>query len=79
MNYTQFIVSCINTYRKEDQNVDTSPLLRRRIKIPMGGYTETKCGAETEGKAIQRQYYLGIHAIYSYQTQSLLWMPPSAC
>ena len=27
-------------------------LLRRRNKIPMGGDTETKCGAETEEKAI---------------------------
>ena len=28
-------------------------LLRRGITIPMGGETETKFGAETEGKAIQ--------------------------
>jgi hypothetical protein len=32
--------------------VDTSVLLRREIKIPVGGDTETKFGAETEGKAI---------------------------
>ena len=38
--------------RKEDQSVDTLVLLRRENKIPMGGNTETKCGAETEGKAI---------------------------
>jgi hypothetical protein len=38
--------------KKEDQSVDTSVLLRRGNKIPMGGDTETKCGAETEGKAI---------------------------
>ena len=31
-------------------------------KIPMGD-TETKCGAETEGKAIQRLSYLGIEPI----------------
>jgi hypothetical protein len=37
---------------KEDQSVDTSVLLRRGNKIPMEGVTETKCGAETEGRAI---------------------------
>jgi hypothetical protein len=34
--------------------VDASVLLRRENKILKGGNTETKCGAETEGKAIQR-------------------------
>jgi hypothetical protein len=38
--------------KKGDQSVDTMILLRRGIKIPMGGVTETKCGAETQGKAI---------------------------
>ena len=47
--------------KKEDQSVDTSILLRRGNKIPMGGDTETKCGAETEGKAIQRLPHLEIH------------------
>jgi hypothetical protein len=36
----------------EDQNVNTFVLLRREIKIPMRGDTETMCGAETEGKPI---------------------------
>ena len=58
--------------KKEDQRVDTSVLLRRENKIPMGGDTETKYGAEIEGKAIQRLPHLGIHPIYSYQTQILL-------
>jgi hypothetical protein len=31
--------------------------------IPMGGDTETKCGAETEGKAIQRLPHLGNPAL----------------
>jgi hypothetical protein len=48
---------------KEDQSVDTSVLLRRGNKIPMGGDTVTKCGAETEEKAIQRLLHLGIHLI----------------
>jgi hypothetical protein len=38
--------------KKEDQSVATSVLLRRGVKMPMGGVTETKCGAEIEGKAI---------------------------
>jgi hypothetical protein len=64
--------------KKEDQSMDTLVLLRRGNKIPMGG--DTKCGAETEGKDIQRRLsHLGIHSIYSYQTQTLLWMPTSAC
>jgi hypothetical protein len=65
--------------KKEDQSVDTSILLRRDSKIPMGGDTKTNCGTETEGKAIQRLPHLGIHPIYSYQTQTLLWMSRSTC
>jgi hypothetical protein len=45
--------------KKAYQSVDTFILLRRRDKIPMGEVTETKCGAETEGKAIQRLPHLG--------------------
>jgi hypothetical protein len=56
--------------KKEDQSVDTSVLLRRGNKIPMGGETETKCGAETEGMTIPRFLHLGIHPIYSHQTQT---------
>jgi hypothetical protein len=40
-------------------------------KILIGGNMETKCGAETEGKAIQRLPHLGIYPIYSHQTQTL--------
>ena len=40
---------------------------------------QTKFGAETEGKVIQWLSHLGIHPVYSYQTQTLLWMPTSAC
>ena len=43
------------------------------------GNTGTMSGAETEGKAIQTLPHLGIHPIYSHQTQMLLWMPGSAC
>jgi hypothetical protein len=55
--------------KKEDQSVDTSILFRRGNKIPVEGVKETKCGAETEGKAIQRLPHLGIHPTYSHQTQ----------
>jgi hypothetical protein len=53
--------------KKKDQSVDTSILLRSGNRIPMEGVTETKCGAETEGKAIQRLPHLGMHRIYSHQ------------
>ena len=65
--------------KKEDRIVDTSVLLRMENKIPMGGVTEARCRAETEGKTIQRLSHFGIHPIYSYQTQTLLWMPISVC
>jgi hypothetical protein len=53
---------------KEDQSVDASVLLRRVNKILTGVNMETKYGAETEGKAIQRLSHLGIHPIHSHQT-----------
>jgi hypothetical protein len=65
--------------RKEDQSMDTSVFLRRENKIPLGGDTETKYGAETKEKTIHRLPHMGIHPIYSHQTQTLLWMPTSAC
>jgi hypothetical protein len=58
--------------QKEDQSVDTSPLLRMENKVPMEGVTETKFGAETEGKTIQRLPHPGIHPIISHQTQTLI-------
>jgi hypothetical protein len=65
--------------KKADQSVDASVLVRRGNKILMGGNTETKCGSETEEKAIQRLSDLGIHPIYSHQTLTLLQMPQNAC
>jgi hypothetical protein len=65
--------------KEEDQSVDTSILLRRGNKIPMEGFTETKCGEETEGMSIQKLFHLRINPIYNYQIQTLLWMPTSAC
>ena len=62
--------------KKEDQSMDTLVLLRRESKIPTEG--DTTCGAESEGKIIQRLPHLVIHPIYSYQTQTLLLMP-STC
>jgi hypothetical protein len=65
--------------KKEDQSVDASVLLRRGNNILLGENTETKCGAETEGKAIQRLPHLRIHPTCRYQIQTLLRMPRSAC
>ena len=67
--------------KKEEQSMDTL-VLRRENKIPTGGDTETRCGAESEGKNTQETAgvpYLGIYPIYSYKTQTLLWIPTSAC
>jgi hypothetical protein len=65
--------------KKEDQSIDTSIRLRMGNKISMEGVTETKCGAETEGMTNQRLPHLRIYSIYSYQTQTPLWMLTSAC
>jgi len=43
------------------------------------GNMGSKCGTESEGKAIQRLPYFGIHPTYSHQTQTLFQMPRSAC
>jgi hypothetical protein len=47
--------------KKEDKSVDTSSLLKKENKISMEGVTETKFGADTEGRTIQRLPHLGIH------------------
>ena len=52
--------------KKEEQNVSTSVLLKRGKKIVTETNTETKCGAYSEGKAIQKLPHLGIHPIYSH-------------
>jgi hypothetical protein len=48
--------------------MDASVLLRRVNRLLSGRNMDTKCGAETEGKATQRLPHLGIHPIYSHQT-----------
>ena len=65
--------------KKEDQNVDTSLLLRMGNKIPMEGVTETKFRAKMERKTIQRLPNPGIHPIYNHQTQTLLHMTERFC
>ena len=49
----------MNVKPKEEQSVDILVLLRKGNKTPMGGDTETLCGAETEGKAVQRLHGSG--------------------
>jgi hypothetical protein len=66
-------------FKKEDQSVDASLLFRMGNKIPMEGVTETKFGAETEERTIQRLPHLGIHPIYNHQTQTLLHLPERFC
>jgi hypothetical protein len=61
--------------KKEDHSVGASVFLRKGNKILMGTNMETKYGAETEGKAIQSLFHLGIHPIYSHQILTLMWMP----
>jgi hypothetical protein len=69
----------MNLKKKEEQSMATSILLRSLNKIPMEGVTETKYGAKTEGMPIQRLPHMGIHSTNNQQTQTLLWMPTSAC
>ena len=65
--------------KKEEQSMDILVILIRGNKIPTEEDTETKCGVESKEKTIQRLPHLGIHPIYRYKTQTLLWMPTSAC
>jgi hypothetical protein len=69
----------IKLKNNEDQNVDTSFLLRMGNTIPMEGVTKAKFRAETEERTIQRLPHLGIHPIYNHQTQTLLHMPARFC
>jgi hypothetical protein len=55
--------------RKEDQSVGALVLLRRGNKILTRANAETKFGAETERKAIQRLPHLGIYPTYSHQSR----------
>jgi hypothetical protein len=66
------------TLKKNGDRCVDVVLLRRGSNISMGGDTETGCAVQTEGYAIQRLPHLGIHPIYSHQTQALLGMPTSA-
>jgi hypothetical protein len=75
--------------KKEDQIVDAAVLFRRENKILTGGNMEIKCGAETEGKVIQRLPHLGISIPYTVTKPrlycgcqevlahgSLIWLSP---
>ena len=65
--------------KNEDQSMDTLVLLRRENKIHRDRDTEPKYEAKAEVKTIQRLSLLGTHPIKCHQTQTLLWMPTSAC
>jgi hypothetical protein len=56
--------------KKEDQSMATSFLLRMGNKIAMEGVTETKFGADMEGRTIQRVLHPGIHPIHNQPPNS---------
>jgi hypothetical protein len=56
----------IKVKKKEDQSVGASVFLGSGNKILIVGNMETKYGAETEGKTIQRLPHLEMHPIYSH-------------
>jgi hypothetical protein len=68
-----------DTIYRPHEAEDASVLLRRVNKILIGGNMVTKSGAKTEGKAIKRMPYLGIHPIYSSKTWMLFWLLGSVC
>jgi hypothetical protein len=57
--------------KKEDQSVSVSVLLRGTKYSWKQIWRQS---ADTEGKAIQQLFHLGIHPRYSFQTLMLLWM-----
>jgi hypothetical protein len=75
---TQDTIRKTHENQEEGRPKDTSILLRRGNKIPMEGFSETNCEAETEGMTIQRLPHLGIYPINNHQNQTLLWMPTRA-
>ena len=60
--------------KKKNQSVGVLVLFRRGTK-----YRKKKVTAETKAKAIQKLPHMRIHLICSHQTQTLMWMPSSAC
>jgi hypothetical protein len=61
-----------------DEDTHPSPKFFTELLLCKGN-TETKNGAEPEGKVIQTVPHLGIHPICTHQTQTPLMMPRSAC
>ena len=66
----------MNLKNMEEQSMDTLSFLEGGTKYLQ---EEIQCEAESEGKTIQRLPHLEIHPIYSYKSQTLLWMPTSTC
>jgi hypothetical protein len=58
--------------------VDASVLLRREEKYSREEIWRQSVEQRVKKKIIQRLPHLGIHPIYTHQTQTLLWMPRSA-
>jgi hypothetical protein len=66
-------------FKKEDQSMDISFLLRMGNNIPMEGVTEKIFRGNKEGRTKQTVPHLGIHPINSHKTQTLLHMPAIFC
>ena len=60
------------TYKRELCQGPVSKIFLAYAIVSEFGGTETKFGAKTEGKTIQRLPHLGIHPIYNHQSQALL-------
>lgn len=72
LNHTSLICLTTRFYVRFQPTISGS-LLEQGTKYSLtGGNTETKCEAETEEKAIQKQSQLGIHPIYSHNTDTIL-------
>jgi hypothetical protein len=59
-------------------NSSLSKIFNPKLFLSNGNTGTNKSGAETEGLAIQRQPFLGIHPIFKHQTPTLLLMPRNA-
>jgi hypothetical protein len=65
--------------KKEEQSVDTLILLRRGKQNTHGRSYRDKVWSRDWRNDYPEIIHLGIHPIYSNQTQILLWMPRCAC
>jgi hypothetical protein len=63
--------------KRQDKSVGPT-VLPRKGENSHGSKYRDKVWGESEGKAIQRLPHMGIHPIYSHQSQTLVWMARSS-